>query len=69
MYVGIRSAEENTVRDEALKLIADGLERKSITVLQGLLFSSHPEQMVYEIEFIFHFALVVVFVEWEIGDA
>ncbi|GMY05519.1 nucleoporin like [Fagus crenata] len=33
------------IREEALKLISDGLERKSISVLEDLLSSSHPEQM------------------------
>ena len=48
--VGICSKEENVVWDEASKLISDGLEQKLICVLQDLLSSSHPDQMVYLIK-------------------
>jgi len=50
VYVGICSKEENVARDEAAKLISDGLEHKLVSVLQDLLSSSHPEQMVYLIK-------------------
>ena len=46
VYVGTDSKEGQIIREEALKLISDGLERKSISVLEDLLSSSHPEQMV-----------------------
>jgi nuclear pore complex protein Nup188 len=45
LYVGTDSKEGQIIREEALKLISDGLERKSISVLEDLLSSSHPEQM------------------------
>ncbi|CAH2075851.1 unnamed protein product [Thlaspi arvense] len=37
--------EENTTRDEAVKLISDGLERQQSSVLEDLLSSSFPQQM------------------------
>ncbi|CAN1748754.1 Nucleoporin NUP188 [Linum perenne] len=45
LSIGIRSKGENLVRDEALKLISDGLEHKLVSVLQDLLSVSHPTQM------------------------
>ncbi|CAN1259549.1 Nucleoporin NUP188, partial [Linum perenne] len=45
LSIGIRSKGENLVRDEALKLISDGLEHKLVAVLQDLLSVSHPTQM------------------------
>ncbi|KAL4616065.1 hypothetical protein ACB092_07G172100 [Castanea dentata] len=45
LYVGTGSKEGQIIREEALKLISDGLERKSISLLEDLLSSSHPEQM------------------------
>ncbi|CAL9022376.1 unnamed protein product [Prunus brigantina] len=33
------------MKEEALKLISDGLERKLLSVLQDHLSSNHPEQM------------------------
>lgn len=46
VYVGTGSKEGQIIREEVLKLISDGLERKSISLLEDLLSSSHPEQMV-----------------------
>lgn len=40
------SKDGNNIGEEALGLISDGLESKIISVLQDLLASSHPEQMV-----------------------
>ncbi|VVB09622.1 unnamed protein product [Arabis nemorensis] len=37
--------EESTIRDEALKLISDGLERQQSSVLEDLLSSCFPQQM------------------------
>eukprot|EP00257_Ricinus_communis_P020943 XP_015580313.1 uncharacterized protein LOC8265348 isoform X1 [Ricinus communis] len=45
LYFGISSKGENVIRDEAKKLISDGLERKLISILQDLLSSSPPEEM------------------------
>ncbi|KAK9287536.1 hypothetical protein L1049_015957 [Liquidambar formosana] len=45
LYVGAGSKEGNVIREEALKLISDGLESKLLSVLQDLLSSSHPEHM------------------------
>ncbi|KAB1207586.1 hypothetical protein CJ030_MR7G022888 [Morella rubra] len=45
LYVGNGSEEGQIIREEALKLISDGLERKLMSVLEDLLSSSHPEQM------------------------
>lgn len=38
--------EESTIRDEAVKLISDGLERQQSSVLEDLLSSCFPQQMV-----------------------
>lgn len=46
MSLGSVSGEGNAMKEEALKLISDGLERKLLSVLQDLLSSNHPEQMV-----------------------
>jgi nuclear pore complex protein Nup188 len=46
VYVGTGSKEGQIMREEALKLISDGLERKLISVMEDLLSSSYPEQMV-----------------------
>jgi hypothetical protein len=46
VYVGTGSKEGQIMREETLKLISDGLERKLISVMEDLLSSSHPEQMV-----------------------
>ncbi|XP_055961923.1 uncharacterized protein LOC126683413 isoform X2 [Mercurialis annua] len=45
LYVGISSGGENVIRDEAMKLISDGLECALISVLQDLLSSSPSENM------------------------
>ncbi|GAV84710.1 DUF3414 domain-containing protein [Cephalotus follicularis] len=45
LCVKTSSKEGNGDREEAEKLISDGLESKLISVLQSLLSSSHPEQM------------------------
>ncbi|XP_021609697.1 uncharacterized protein LOC110613074 isoform X3 [Manihot esculenta] len=45
LYVGISSKGENFVRDEAVKLISDGLEQRLVSSLQDLLSSSHPKEM------------------------
>ncbi|KAF8083077.1 hypothetical protein N665_0792s0007 [Sinapis alba] len=37
--------EESTIRDEAVKLISDGLERQQSSVLESLFSSSFPQQM------------------------
>ncbi|ESQ53118.1 hypothetical protein EUTSA_v10024188mg [Eutrema salsugineum] len=37
--------EENTIRDEAIKLISDGLEKQQSSILEDLLSSSFPQQM------------------------
>ncbi|KAL1190225.1 hypothetical protein V5N11_016615 [Cardamine amara subsp. amara] len=37
--------EENTIREEAIKLISDGLERQQSSVLEDLLSSCFPQQM------------------------
>lgn len=39
------SGESNVIREEALELISNGLESKSLSALDTLLSSSHPEQM------------------------
>lgn len=44
--LGIDSEEGNGIKEEALKLISDGLEKKLIYVLQDLLSSNPPEEMV-----------------------
>jgi nuclear pore complex protein Nup188 len=46
VYVGTGSKEGQIMREEALKLISDGLERKLISLMEDLLSSSYPEQMV-----------------------
>lgn len=46
MSLGSVSGEGIAIKEEALKLISDGLERKLISVMQDLLSSNHPEQMV-----------------------
>ncbi|XP_042495006.1 uncharacterized protein LOC122074223 [Macadamia integrifolia] len=45
LYVGSGSKEGDAVREEALKLFSDGLERKLLSVLQDLLSSKYPEHM------------------------
>ncbi|BFG42271.1 hypothetical protein CerSpe_285450 [Prunus speciosa] len=45
LSLGSVSGEGNAMKEEALKLISDGLERKLLSVLQDLLSSNHPEQM------------------------
>ena len=47
MSLGIDSEEGNGIKEEALKLISDGLEKKLIYVLQDLLSSNPPEEMVH----------------------
>lgn len=44
--LGSVSGEGIAIKEEALKLISDGLEGKLISVMQDLLSSNHPEQMV-----------------------
>ncbi|KAF8013563.1 hypothetical protein BT93_I1419 [Corymbia citriodora subsp. variegata] len=39
------SGESNVIREEALELVSTGLESKSLSALDTLLSSSHPEQM------------------------
>ncbi|XP_048128814.1 uncharacterized protein LOC115735783 isoform X2 [Rhodamnia argentea] len=39
------SGESNVIREEALELISVGLESKSLSALDALLSSSHPEQL------------------------
>lgn len=46
VYLGDSLKEGTLIREEALKLISDGLEGKLISVLQSLMSCSHPEQMV-----------------------
>lgn len=38
--------EESTIRNEAVKLISDGLERQQSSLLESLFSSSFPQQMV-----------------------
>ncbi|PPS17819.1 hypothetical protein GOBAR_AA02740 [Gossypium barbadense] len=45
LYLGNSLKEESLIREEALKLISDGLEGKLISVLEVLMSCSHPEQM------------------------
>ncbi|MBA0743110.1 hypothetical protein Gogos_005828 [Gossypium gossypioides] len=45
VYLGNSLKEESLIREEALKLIYDGLEGKLISVLEVLMSCSHPEQM------------------------
>nr|XP_011457925.1 PREDICTED: uncharacterized protein LOC101300415 [Fragaria vesca subsp. vesca] len=45
LSLGIDSEERNSIKEEALKLISDGLEKKLIYVLQDLLSSNPPEEM------------------------
>ncbi|XWS67769.1 hypothetical protein CRYUN_Cryun04dG0033700 [Craigia yunnanensis] len=45
LYLGNSLKEGSLIREEALKLISDGLEGKLISVLQVLMSCSHPEQM------------------------
>ncbi|WCJ39807.1 hypothetical protein M5689_020767 [Euphorbia peplus] len=45
LYLDISSKEENMIRDEAMKLISDGMEHKLIYALEDLLSSTHPEDM------------------------
>ncbi|XP_010261283.1 PREDICTED: uncharacterized protein LOC104600140 [Nelumbo nucifera] len=45
LYIGNVSKDGNAVQEEALKLFADGLERKLLSVLQNLLSSKYPEHM------------------------
>ncbi|XP_012436343.1 uncharacterized protein LOC105762916 [Gossypium raimondii] len=45
LYLGNSLKEESLIREEALKLIYDGLEGKLISVLEVLMSCSHPEQM------------------------
>ncbi|XP_043708822.1 uncharacterized protein LOC122658035 isoform X2 [Telopea speciosissima] len=45
LYVGSGSKEGDSVREEALQLFSDGLERKLLSVLQDLLSSKYPEHM------------------------
>lgn len=45
LSLGSVSGEGNAMKEEALKLISDGLERNLLSVLQDLLSSNHPEQM------------------------
>ncbi|KAG6709285.1 hypothetical protein I3842_06G125100 [Carya illinoinensis] len=45
LHVGTGSKEGQIIREEALKLFSNGLERKLISVLEDLLSSTHPEQM------------------------
>ncbi|OMO74438.1 hypothetical protein CCACVL1_16704, partial [Corchorus capsularis] len=45
LFLGNSLKEGSFVREEALKLISDGLEGKLISVLQALMCCSHPEQM------------------------
>ncbi|XVE48907.1 hypothetical protein DITRI_Ditri01bG0039400 [Diplodiscus trichospermus] len=45
LYLGNSLKEGSLIREEALKLISDGLEGKLISVLQGLMSCSHPEKM------------------------
>lgn len=40
------ATESVSIREEALKMISGGLENKMLTVLDKLLSSTHPEQMV-----------------------
>lgn len=44
--LGNGSEDDNVIGKEALQFISDGLESKVISVLQDLLSSSHPDQMV-----------------------
>lgn len=46
VHVGTGSKEGQIIREEVLKMFSNGLERKLISVLEDLLSSSHPEQMV-----------------------
>ncbi|KAL5788807.1 hypothetical protein ACOSP7_005756 [Xanthoceras sorbifolium] len=45
LYVGTSSKEGNIIKEEALKLISDGLESKLISVLHDLLSATHPKDM------------------------
>ncbi|GLT30700.1 hypothetical protein SLA2020_054910 [Shorea laevis] len=45
LCAGAGLKDGNFVREEALKLIADGLEGKLVSVLEALLSATHPEQM------------------------
>ncbi|XP_038706390.1 uncharacterized protein LOC120001936 isoform X2 [Tripterygium wilfordii] len=45
LFVGSNFKEDNVVKEEAQKLITDGLESQMICVLENLLSSTHPEQM------------------------
>ena len=55
VYLGNNLKEGSLIREEALKLISDGLEGKLISVLQALMSCSHPEQMVCLIWDVFYF--------------
>lgn len=46
VYVGTGEKEVRAIRDETEKLIVDGLENKLLSVLQDLLSSTYPENMV-----------------------
>ncbi|KAK6240816.1 hypothetical protein QQP08_007669 [Theobroma cacao] len=45
LFLGNILKEGSFIREEALKLISDGLEKKLISVLEALMSCSHPEQM------------------------
>ncbi|XVF00933.1 hypothetical protein REPUB_Repub04eG0044900 [Reevesia pubescens] len=45
LYLGNSLKEGSLIKEEALKLISDGLEGKLISVFQGLMSCSHPEEM------------------------
>lgn len=46
VYIEDGSKEGQALKEEAQKLISDGLESRLLSVLQDLLSSSYPEHMV-----------------------
>lgn len=69
VHVGTGSKEGQIIREEALKLFSNGLERKLISVLEDLLSSTHPEQMVCAVfARVFYWAPRVIVIDWELYD-